>query len=131
MHIPQNNKRFYWTKHALRKMAFYHLSENKVKGVIRKPDRKEEGIAVNTIAVMQKVMSTKKQTEIWVMYQKIKSKPEEREKEIMHSKEQHLFFDTFQIKIISTWRYPGISSLHQKVPIPLDIIEECGIVMFS
>ncbi len=83
-------------------MQFYNLSENRLKRVLRNPDRKEEGVAPETLAVMQRTGSKKHPTEIWIMYQVIKSK----------------------IKIISAWRYPGISPTGKKIPIPEDILEE-------
>jgi hypothetical protein len=96
-------------------MRFYGLSPQKVLGIISKPKRKEEGIVKNTTAVMQpispKIINNKivwKQ-EVWAMYQKnLKSK-------IPNLK-------TGQVKIISAWRYPGVSP--KKNPIPENILEE-------
>ena len=102
--IPTNSDRFYWTKHSLSKMQFYNLSESKIKSVLSRPDRTEDGIALKTMAVMQKTKSSKRPSEIWVMYQKIK----------------------LQIKVISAWRYPGISPVGGKVPIPLEILKDLG-----
>lgn len=99
---PQNTDKISWTKHSIEKMQFYGLSENRLKRVLRNPDRKEEGIAPETLAVMQRTGSKKHPTEIWIMYQIIKSK----------------------VKIISAWRYPGISPIGKKIPIPEDILEE-------
>jgi len=99
---PKNSERILWTKHALEKMRFYNLSENRLKRVLRNPSRKEEGIAPETLAVMQRAGSKKHPTEIWLMYQIIKSK----------------------VKIISAWRYPGISPKGKEIPIPRDILEE-------
>ena len=99
---PQNTDKMIWTKHSIEKMQFYSLSENRLKRVLRNPDRKEEGIAPETLAVMQRTGSKKHPTEIWIMYQIIKSK----------------------VKIISAWRYPGISPTDKKIPIPEDILEE-------
>jgi len=99
---PQNTDKISWTKHSIEKMQFYNLSENRLKRVLRNPDRKEEGVAPETLAVMQRTGSKKHPTEIWIMYQVIKSK----------------------IKIISAWRYPGISPTGKKIPIPEDILEE-------
>jgi hypothetical protein len=87
-------------------MRFYGLSENRIKRVIKNPYRTEEGIAPNTIAVMQPVSTKKKENkvswrqEIWVMFQKSGSR----------------------IKIISAWRYPGKSP--ERNPIPPEIIRE-------
>jgi len=87
-------------------MRQYGLSKDKLIKLIRKPERFEEGIVPKTIAVMQtnklynknnlrlnskeKIWSQKKVAgEIWLMYQDIKNKNLR--------------------KIISAWRYPGIS----------------------
>ena len=72
---PKNTREFYWTNHALFKMRCYGLSVQKVLGVIKRPERKAEGIVKNTIAVMQpvnpKILNGKKiwRQEVWVMYQ--------------------------------------------------------------
>ena len=75
-------------------MHYYGLSEQKVLGVIRRPQRIETGIAENTVAVMMPVGNIKKNKkpskwnrsynddgeqekwsqEIWVMYQTSKQK---------------------------------------------------------
>lgn len=89
----------FWTKHSIEKMRFYNLSENRIKRVLRNPNRKEEGIAPETLAVMQRTGTKKHPTEIWVMYQMVNSK----------------------FKIISAWRYPGISPEGKEIPIPEDI----------
>jgi len=98
---PRNTDRFEWTMHVVSKMKQYNLSESRVKRVINNPKRKEEGIAPNTIAVMQP-NSSKHTYEFWAMYQ------------IRGSK----------IRIITAWKYPGKSPIKGPVPIPLDILEE-------
>jgi len=75
-----------------------------VKRVIRYPHRTEEGIAPGTIAVMQKAKSKSIQ-EYWVMYADVK-KPSKKK------------------RIITAWRYPGVSPIREKVPIPADILTE-------
>ena len=94
------------------KMKYYGLSEQRIKGVIRRPKRIEEGIVENTIAVMKPAGSRKNPTEIWVMYQLKKKKSEIGGKKIENKK----------IKIISAWRYPGTSPKNN--PIPEEILEE-------
>lgn len=101
-----STKNLHWTLHAKNKMQYYGLSESRVKRVLKNPRRVEEGIAENTIALMQPT-SVKKRAgkeiwnqEIWVMAQK---------------KGQ-------QLKIISVWRYPGVAP--QRSPIPVEIIRE-------
>lgn len=72
--------------------------------MINHPRKKEEGIVENTVAVMQPAsINNKKKTwssEIWVMYQLLNG----------------------QYKIISAWRYPGVSP--KKNSIPQEIIDE-------
>jgi hypothetical protein len=91
------NKKFYWTMHSKYKMHFYHLSEQRIKRVINSPYRIEEGIAPNTLAYMQPIsIKTKNKkkiwsSEIWVMIQEIKENKSK------------------LIKIISAWRYPGMT----------------------
>lgn len=92
---------FVWTRHALSKMKFYGLSENRLKKIFKKPDRREKGIAPTTVALMQRV-GKNRQTEIWLMY-----KDEDGGKK----------------KIITAWRFPGISREGEPIPI-LDDIKE-------
>jgi hypothetical protein len=113
--IPKETEKFSWTKHAIEKMRFYGLSEQKVKGVISRPQRTETGVAPKTTAVMQRTGSKKRPTEIWVMYQ-IKSQN-------LNLKFQNPRFKTKKLKIISAWRYPGVSPV-KEVPIPEDIRSE-------
>ena len=98
---PKNTKEFYWTQHIKRKMWYYRLSEGRLRRILRNPKRREKGIAPKTIALMQSA-GTKKPTEIWLMYQQIGQKK----------------------RMISAWRYPGISPKGEPIPIPEDIIEE-------
>lgn len=87
-------------------MSFYHLSKQRVQRVLHSPKRIEEGIAPNTIAMMQPASvktSAGKPTwnqEIWVMIQQTKTRR----------------------KIISAWRYPGRTKTGQ--PLPEEILRE-------
>jgi len=93
-------------------MGFYGLSPDRVKRVIRSPKRVEEGIAENTIAVMQPSTNLKKPSEVWVMYQQ-------------KNQNAKIKNQNFGRKIIiSAWRYPGISPVGKAIPIPADILEE-------
>ncbi len=131
------------TRHAEYKMKQYGLSMQKVRGVIRRPYRTETGVAAKTIAVMQPVnpkriseifhkspahnpvgneagkFPSAKETwkqEIWVMYQKkIKNKNAK-------LKMNELSLERDELKIISAWRYPGVSP--ERNPIPEDILQE-------
>jgi len=106
---PKNTGRIHWTKHAKKKMRQYQLSAQRVLRVLRNSQRKEEGIAPGTIAVMQPYGTKRKEKEIWVMYQ-IDGK---------NSK-----FKGQKLKIISAWRYPGKSPIGKMPPIPQDTLEE-------
>ena len=95
MKVIEDKEKIHWTRHAKNKMRYYNLSEKRVKRVLRKPSRKELGIAPLTMAVMQRTGTKKHPTEIWVMYQKVIS----RKKRIT--------------KIISAWRYPNVSPVKE------------------
>ncbi len=112
--LPKYRK-IYWTDHSKIKMRQYGLSKSKLLQLLYKPERKEEGIALGTTAVMQKNKSystakTKKSPgEIWLMYKDVKDSSQ----------------GSGDIrKIISAWRYPGISKPGENIPIPEDIRQE-------
>ena len=90
-----------WTSHSKGKMLHYRLSDQRIKTAIHSPQRTELGVAPRTIAVMKRNDTQKRKEEIWVMYQKSGSKK----------------------KIISVWRYPGISP-KRAVPLPEGLLEE-------
>lgn len=98
--MPLNfrSKELVWTSHAHAKMAFYKLSESRVRRVLHAPKRIEEGVAPKTVAMMHPASTRFKQNEkdkrtetwsqeIWVMLQ---DSPQKR-------------------TIISAWRYPGVT----------------------
>jgi hypothetical protein len=109
-----------------------------VKRIVRFPKRKEEGIAPGTIAVMMPRVSTtrsrgkigKKNEEIWVMLQEIqKSKGNSPVSEAGSQKYKSKLISLInqerpKIRIISAWRYPGISPVGKKIPIPDEILQE-------
>ncbi len=80
-------KELYWTEHSKIKMRFYGLSASRVRRVLHTPARIEEGIAPNTIAMMQSIGSKKHPAELWVMIAETDDKK----------------------KIISAWRYSGVT----------------------
>jgi len=100
--LPKDDEKISWTWHSRTKMRQYRLSEKRVLRVLRKPERREVGIAPGTIAAMQPSGTKKYPTEIWMMYQ-IKNK---------------------KIRIISAWRYPGKTPKGKLPEIPEDILEE-------
>jgi hypothetical protein len=51
--LLKKDTKYLWTQHVIRKMAFYGLSPDRVRRIIRNPKRVEEGVAENTIGVMQ------------------------------------------------------------------------------
>lgn len=111
---PKNDHRYEWTSHVVGKMHFYQLSEGRVRRVIASPRRTEEGVAPGTVAVMQPG-SGKRKEEIWVMYQLIKPKTKDQNLKSVGSAKK---------RIITAWRYPGVSKPRALVPIPGDILEE-------
>ena len=102
--MPEDDDRYVWTRHVKQKMIYYSISASRVKRVVRHPERMEKGIAPGTIAVMQPAR-TKKTQEYWVMYVDLK-KPSQRK------------------KIITAWRYPGVSPIRETIPIPDEIVRE-------
>jgi hypothetical protein len=118
--FPEDDRYFAWTRHIKNKMVFYGLSESRIKGVLRSPKRKEEGIAPNTTAVMKRNDRGKKKEEIWVMFQKKKKL----NNKIENPSGYTLNPNVLKTLMISAWRYPGISKKGNQIPIPEDILEE-------
>jgi hypothetical protein len=104
------------------------LSKQKLFGILHRPERKEQGIVPGTTAVMRTNPTKKTQSvfigagnppkaeafrrarapgEIWIMFKDIKKQGEIPTR-----------------KIISAWRYPGISKPGEAIPIPEDIRQE-------
>ncbi len=117
---------FQFTAHADYKMKQYGLSVQKVKGVIRRPQRTEVGIAPKTVAVMQpvsaKVVDGKEmwKQEIWVMYVVRESVAAGGMRAA--EKKMRNFLQPARVRIISAWRYPGVSP--KRNPIPEEIWQE-------
>jgi len=105
----KNDARYIWTNHAQYKMGYYRISPSLVKRIVRFPERIEESIVDDLVAVMKK--SSSKKEEIWVMYELYSGEKVEKPK----------------IKIITTWRYPGKSSARD--PIPEDILQEIKAIL--
>jgi hypothetical protein len=100
MKIISKKNDIFWTSHAKMKMRFYHLSEQRVRRVLNSPKRTEEGIAPGTIAMMQRAGSEKHPYEIWTMFVKTNKGK----------------------RIVSAWKYPGITKPGQ--PLPEEILRE-------
>ena len=107
--IPKNTEYLVWTNHSIGKMRQYQLSEQRIRRVLNAPKRKEEGIAPNTVAVMQSTGTQKRPTEIWVMYQHLNSKLKGQKSKLR------------KMRIISVWRYPGISPIRTVPNIPEEV----------
>ncbi len=125
MNLNFNHDKYNWTQHSLMKMKYYGLSQQRVKRVIKSPDRIEEGIVEKTIACMQSAGSSKHPYEIWTMYQisKLKATSAKFKVEVKNSNlENILNKNSKKIKIISAWRYPGKSPKNN--PIPEEILSE-------
>ena len=60
---------YLWTKHSEYKMMQYALSKQRVKRVMRHPDRTEKSIVPGMVACMQIAGTSKNRQEIWVMYE--------------------------------------------------------------
>ena len=82
-------------------MLYYRIGEGRLRRILRTPQRSEVGIAPDTVALMHRA-DTKKPSEIWLMYQQEGKKK----------------------KMISAWRYPGISPKGEPIFIPNDVLEE-------
>ena len=104
MKLPKDDKNYKWTSHIKNKMMYYRLSPQKIKSILTFYDRKEEGIAPKTQAVMKRNDTPKRKEEIWIMYQ-IQPK-------------------SAKYTMISAWRYPGKSKAGKQIPIPDEILAE-------
>jgi len=121
-------RKIIWTSHSKIKMKQYGLSVSKLLNILRRPERKEKAIVPDLVAVMRtnkKIVKTpsllktsttgpgnkwkpiKAPGEIWLMYKDAKSVK-----------------DGAIRKIISAWRYPGITKPGEDIPIPDDILLE-------
>ncbi len=132
--FPDNTDRYYWTGHAKLKMRHYGLSAQRIKRVLLRPMRTEEGIAEKTIAVMQPQSTRRSEngekdwkSEIWVMY-RMKLKNFKKNfggvKVDNDSKEMPGGFKSEQTVIISAWRYPGKTK--EGEGLPEGILNEIG-----
>jgi hypothetical protein len=140
---PKNTEKYFWTQHAAYKLRQYGLSAQRVIRVVNNPQRKEVGIVPETVAVMQPASVKNKNgkkvwsQEIWTMYQlrdneAISKSQFPNPKQILNFKLKNYKPQTInlasptggqkQIKIISAWRYPGVSP--KKDPIPEEILRE-------
>jgi len=124
-------KKIVWTQHSEIKLKQYGLSKSKISSIIHKPERIEDGIVPGTTAMMRTNPSTcyrslraspldKKLELKFNIWKKIKKAPGEiwvmyKDTTLQHSSGQAVR------KIISCWRYPGITKPREKIQIPEDI----------
>lgn len=113
---PKNDEKYVWTNHVAGKMAYYRISESLVKRVVRFPKRVEKGIAPDTTACMQPAGSKKHPTEVWVMFQELNQNSK--------LKTTNYKLTTARKRIITAWRYPGVSPIGEPIPIPEEILAE-------
>ncbi len=125
---------YQFTLHSQYKMQQYGLSEQRVRNVIRNPKRREVGIVPRTVAVMQPVSPKKVsgekgkpmkevwKQEIWVMFQKQPTKNSQQKTNNTDGDSRYLLSVNCRLKIISAWRYPGMSP--KRDPIPPEILRE-------
>lgn len=115
------------------KMVYYGLGEGRIRRVIKNGARREEGVAPNTVAMMQRNDTPKRKEEIWVMVQENKkSTPTPRngggrgsDRSVGERLEAlRLSLHKPKMTIISAWRYPGITKPGKAIPIPEDILAE-------
>ena len=120
--LPKNDDRYQWTNHVVHKMRHYGLSEGRVRRVLASPKRREEGIAPGTVAVMQSAGSKAHPYEVWVMYQPIELKIKNEKLKIATRLNPAL--QPTKKRIITAWRYPGVSKSRGPLPIPEEILQE-------
>lgn len=120
-------RKIVWTEHSKIKMRQYGLSVSRILAILARPERREKAIVPGLIAVMRtnrgkpaKVSlfggngagkkiskwgnAKKTPGEIWIMYKDTRKRE-----------------DGNIRKIISAWRYPGVTKPGDQIPIPEDI----------
>lgn len=121
----KNDKRYFWTSHSRYKLVQYNLGPGIIKRIVRKPDRIEEGLAPNTVAVMKDRSTKSQEKEIWVMYQRESKMQKLKCKNIdLVSEKTKKNISTGRLKIISAWIYPGKTKKGKEIFIPEDVLAE-------
>lgn len=136
--FPKDTPQFSWTRHIKNKMVFYHLSGAQILRIFRKPARREEGIAANTVAAMitrrpagisksQLLISKGRTEEIWIMYKVAQRETRNENRKITESSNDTRYAPRAtrpsRITLISAWRYPGVTKPGERPPIPEDVAE--------
>lgn len=112
-------KKLFWTEHSKIKMRQYGLSKQKLLGILHKPERAEQGIVPGTTAVMKTNKKFVNKTKPILKMGWQKRRPAPGEIWLMYKDVKMAAVPTR--KIISAWRYPGISKPGEAIPIPEDI----------
>lgn len=141
MKQPKNDSKYIWTSHAWEKMQQYGISDQRVRRIVRFPKRTEEGVLDGAIAAMQPAGKQ----EMWVMYvlfdgnQKGISnegdageisndepclpagrfrnpKQEKKNERPLDNMQSFLGSTGKRFKIITVWRYPGVSPIRDAIP---------------
>lgn len=125
---PKNTDRHYWTKHIQMKMRQYGISEGRVKRILRAPMRTETGVADETVAVMQPLSTrwdpmSKERTwkqELWLMYQMRAPQSMDKNESVMNDTMREVVAAgknaQKQCRLISVWRYPGVTKPGDGIP---------------
>ncbi len=126
--IPKEDHKYRWTNHVIRKMQYYGLTPSRVLRVIRAPERVEEGVAEGTLAAMQTAGTKAKPWEVWTMWKEV-SKQDQKRKAVSGKSGSVLNPLRFTLNpaaklIITAWRYPGVSPIRERAPIPSEIMAE-------
>ena len=138
MKQPKNDSKYIWTSHAWEKMQQYGISDQRVRRIIRFPKRTEEGVLDGAIAAMQPAGKQ----EMWVMYVLFdenqkgispvcagrndepclpagrfrNSKQEKKNERPLDNMQSFLGNTGKRFKIITVWRYPGVSPVRDAIP---------------
>ena len=120
-------RKIIWTSHSKIKMKQYGLSVSKLLNILRRPERKEKAIVPDLVAVMR---TNKKIVKTPSLLKTSTTGPGNKWKPIKAPGEIWLMYKDLKVgmlptrKIISAWRYPGISKPGESIPIPDDIKRE-------
>jgi hypothetical protein len=141
--FPKDTPAFSWTRHIKNKMVFYHLSGAQILRIFRKPARREEGIATNTVAAMIPRSSNSSSS--------LRGRSNDRGNPSRTDPTQRLEANSYKLKapseeiwimyklnslkanssklkasritLISAWRYPGVTKPGERPQIPEDVAE--------
>ncbi|OGZ67730.1 MAG: hypothetical protein A3D35_03680 [Candidatus Staskawiczbacteria bacterium RIFCSPHIGHO2_02_FULL_34_9] len=117
--MVEKYRKIQWTEHSKIKMRQYGLSQTKLINLIHKPERKEQGIVPGTKAVMKTNKSysnNKLKLVVKKPYQNVKKSPGEVWLMYKDVKDER--------RVISAWRYPGVTKPGEEIPIPKEILQE-------